>query len=141
MIAGPNGSGKTTLLRFIRAQAADFQPGGPEVGLYINPDDIATALRGSYEERVREAQSIADDQREFCIDNGLNFTFETVMSHPSKVEFFERARDAGFLTVLYFVSTSSADLNVRRVAERVQGADMTYPKPALETATFGHMGF
>jgi predicted ABC-type ATPase len=48
MIAGPNGSGKTTLTNWLRRQDLDF-------GEYINPDDIAARLSGSYEDRTREA--------------------------------------------------------------------------------------
>ena len=52
MIAGPNGAGKTTLTRWLRGRI--------EFGEYINPDDIAEQLDGTYDERVRQAQMIAD---------------------------------------------------------------------------------
>jgi predicted ABC-type ATPase len=93
MIAGPNGSGKTTLSRHIRDQ-------GISLGQYINPDDIAAGLVGSYDERVREAQQIADQHRADYLKDGVSFTFETVMSHESKVEFFEKCRIAEFDTIL-----------------------------------------
>jgi predicted ABC-type ATPase len=112
MIAGPNGAGKTTLTRRLRRQ-------GVELGYYINPDEIAETLTGSYEARVIEAQGIADHRREACLAEKQSFTFETVMSHPSKVDFLARARDAGFATQMFFVGTAGPTINLQRVASRV----------------------
>jgi predicted ABC-type ATPase len=112
MVSGPNGSGKTTLTRQLRRDGVDF-------GLYINPDDIALDLEDSYDDRVRRAQAIADQQRAEALDRGESFSFETVMSHPSKIELLRKAKQAGFRTVLFFVATESPDLNVERVRQRV----------------------
>jgi hypothetical protein len=89
MVAGPNGSGKTTLTSYLRARKV-------KLGRYINADDIAGTLAGSYDERVRAAQVIADQQRTDYLANRVSFTFETVMSHESKVAFFEDCRAAGY---------------------------------------------
>jgi predicted ABC-type ATPase len=113
MVAGPNGSGKTTLTRYLRDQQI-------ELGRYINADDIALDLKGDYEDRVRAAQIIADQQRLDSLERRIDFTFETVMSHPSKVEFFEDCLAAGYNAILYFVATRDPRLNVARVAQRVQ---------------------
>jgi len=96
MVAGPNGSGKTTLVQALQARGIDF-------GEYINPDDIADGLTGSYDERVAQAQSIADDRRNACIEARRSFSFETVMSHPSKLDILVRAKEAGFFVQLFFV--------------------------------------
>jgi len=112
MIAGPNGSGKTTLVNHLRRR-------GVYLGEYVNPDEIAAGLSGAYDERVREAQHIAERRRSEYLRSGTSFTFETVMSHPSKVEFFAEAAAMGFDTILYFVATSDPELNVLRVAQRV----------------------
>lgn len=112
MVAGPNGSGKTTLTQHLRQS-------GIELGHYINADDIAAGLSGSYGARVRAAQDIADAERQKRLQEFQSFTFETVMSHPSKVEFFKTCAKSGFDTVLYFVATANPRLNVARVAQRV----------------------
>ena len=112
MIAGPNGSGKTTLSNQLRNDGVDF-------GRYINADDIARSLSGSYDARVRAAQEIADSERRKCLESGSSFSFETVMSHPSKIEVLREARVRGFRTGLYFIATESPSLNVARVAQRV----------------------
>ena len=48
-----------------------------------------------------------------------SLTFETVMSHPSKLEFLRAARLAGYRTYLYFVATADPAINIARVAVRV----------------------
>jgi predicted ABC-type ATPase len=112
MIAGPNGSGKTTLTRWLRHNDIDL-------GQYINPDDIALELEGSYEARTAQAQQIADRRREEYITTKQSFSFETVMSHPSKLEVLVRARQAGFFILVYFVGIKDPQINVERVALRV----------------------
>lgn len=46
-------------------------------------------------------------------------TFETVMSHPSKLDFLRDAQAQGFRTYLYFVATNDPNINVARVRARV----------------------
>lgn len=45
VFAGPNGSGKSTMYRYVR----DFEVSGKHIdlGVYVNPDDIAAELRKS----------------------------------------------------------------------------------------------
>ena len=113
VVAGPNGSGKTTLIRHLQALGIDF-------GTYINADDIAATLQGQPEPgRSLQAQKLADFQRDTCLSRLLSFSFETVMSHPSKVELMIRAHDAGYDVTLFFVATSNAEINVGRVENRV----------------------
>src|SRR5262245_53679372 len=107
VIAGPNGSGKSSLTRLLQAQ-------GYALGEYINPDDIAVALSGTYAERVREAQAIADARRADAIAARRSFSFETVFSHPSKLEVLEEARRAGFELTLFFVAVDDPSINIER---------------------------
>jgi predicted ABC-type ATPase len=113
IFAGPNGSGKSTLADYLIEAGIDF-------GEYINPDQIAATLDLSEPRRSRQAQAIADFQRDRCLASGLSFSFETVMSHPSKVEFMIRADDAGYDVTMYFVCTSDPEINIRRVENRVR---------------------
>ncbi len=53
------------------------------------------------------------------LESSNKFTVETVMSHPSKLDFIKRAKDQGFKVYLYFVSLADPDLNKRRVETRV----------------------
>jgi predicted ABC-type ATPase len=112
MVAGPNGAGKTTLVWTLRRKGVEF-------GEYINPDDIARELQGSYDDRVRQAQSIADRRREACIEARRSFSFETVMSHPSKIDILARAKAAGFYVQFFFVGIDDPQTNIERVRLRV----------------------
>ena len=49
----------------------------------------------------------------------ISFTFETVMSHISKVEFLKDAQEQGFKTYLYYVATVNPEINIARVQYRV----------------------
>lgn len=112
MIAGPNGSGKSTLTNQLIQDGVDL-------GEYINPDEIAATLTGDLAARSTAAQRIADERRNDCITSMRSFSFETVMSHPSKIDLMVRARNAGFTTLLYFVGLDDPVLNIARVAQRV----------------------
>lgn len=60
-----------------------------------------------------------------------SFTFETVMSHPSKIDALVSARDLGYRTYLYFVGTEDASINVTRVAERVRRGGHPVPEDKI----------
>ncbi|MCG6207046.1 zeta toxin family protein [Rhodopseudomonas sp. HC1] len=122
-MAGPNGSGKSTLTNFLIEAGVDF-------GTYINPDEIAATLDLSEPERSQTAQAIADARREGCLRLRQSFAFETVMSHPSKIEVMERAARAGYDVTLYFVCTSQPALNLKRIAQRVVLEVMTFQRSA-----------
>ncbi|ABD88710.1 conserved hypothetical protein [Rhodopseudomonas palustris BisB18] len=121
MVAGPNGSGKSTLTDYLMEAGIEF-------GEYINADQIASMLDMPEPQRSRQAQAIADFQRERCLSNGLSFSFETVMSHPSKVDLMIRADDAGYEVTLYFVCTSDPDINITRVENRVSSGGHDVPR-------------
>lgn len=63
--------------------------------------------------------AIAEVVRGHLVKEGISFTFETVMSHPSKVEFLRAAQRHGFRTYLYFIATGNPQINVARVRARV----------------------
>lgn len=66
------------------------------------------------------AARIAEFLRHFLLQAQETFTFETVMSHSSKLDFLRNARASGFRTYLYFVATEDPEINVGRVRARVQ---------------------
>ncbi|WP_020406605.1 zeta toxin family protein [Hahella ganghwensis] len=113
LIAGPNGSGKSTLTNHLMTKGFDF-------GVYVNPDEIAARLTGSDIERARQAQKIAENQRNKLRVAGVSHSFESVMSHPSKIEYMVQAQADGFEVTLLFVGINDPKVNVRRVANRVK---------------------
>ena len=65
------------------------------------------------------AADLAEFLRRKLLNSGISFTYETVMSHPSKVEFLNDAREAGYRVYLYYISTNDPEINVSRVEYRV----------------------
>jgi predicted ABC-type ATPase len=93
---------------------------GVDLGRYINADEIDATLSGPPgEERSRRAQAMADEARRECLEHGNSFAFETVMSHPSKIDVLREARRRGYTVVIFFVALESPQLNVERVRQRV----------------------
>lgn len=66
------------------------------------------------------ASVAVDFLRQKLIERQVSFTFETVMSHPSKVELLEQAQRAGYRTYLYFIATDDPEINISRVRSRVK---------------------
>ena len=54
------------------------------------------------------------------LDVSKKFTIETVMSHPSKLDFMRRAKEKGFKVYLYFVTLANPELNKHRVRTRIE---------------------
>ena len=65
------------------------------------------------------ASVAVDYLRKKLLEAGVTFTFETVMSHRSKVEFLKLAQESKYRTYLYFVATEDPEINVSRVESRV----------------------
>jgi predicted ABC-type ATPase len=129
LIAGPNGSGKTTLFSTLQEHK------DVHFGQYINPDDVALTLKNykidgreiSDIERVEMSQKICTGLRERYLELNLSLTYESVMSHPSHLEYIQRAKAAGFKTYLYYVCINDPIVNIARVNQRVSSGGHHVP--------------
>ena len=114
VVAGPNGSGKTTTtVQLLNNEwAAD--------SLYINPDNIAQEVFGDWNspEAVIKAAEQATQLRYDCLEQKRDFVFETVFSSQEKLEFLQKAKEAGFFIRLFYVCTSDPAINVARITQR-----------------------
>lgn len=91
--------------------------------LVINP-----VLVNSY-----TASLLADFLRIQLLKNNISFTFETVMSHPSKVYIIAKAASLNYKTYLYFVTTSQPSVNLERIKSRIKkGGHNVSPKKTIE---------
>ncbi|MDZ4861312.1 MAG: zeta toxin family protein [Candidatus Hydrogenedentes bacterium] len=61
-----------------------------------------------------------DFLRTKLLEAGQSFTFETVMSHGSKIDILEKARKLGFRIYLYYIATEDPVINISRVEARVK---------------------
>ncbi len=76
-----------------------------------------------------EAALLADLIRHKLLAEKKKITFETVMSHHSKIDFLKKAKSRGYQNYLYYVSTESPLINVERVKQRVKlGGHPVSPK-------------
>ncbi|MFT5822214.1 MAG: putative ABC-type ATPase [Crocinitomix sp.] len=66
-----------------------------------------------------EVSILTDFIRQILIDRGDNLSFETVMSHESEIKTLKKSKELGFGNYLYYVGTSSPEINKSRVLERV----------------------
>lgn len=115
VVAGPNGAGKTSITeQLLRHEWM----GGCE---YVNPDYIARDEFGDWNapDAVIKAAIRAAEVREQCVREGRSLAFETVLSMPDKIDFIQRAKQAGFFVRLFFVGTDNPSINAKRVALRV----------------------
>ncbi|PSB58221.1 zeta toxin family protein [Chamaesiphon polymorphus] len=121
-IVGVNGAGKSTITARLRQE-----PGFP--ANYVNPDEIALTLTDIADpiDRSYTAARKADEQRNIWLTDRQSMAFETVMSHPSKIEFMQSAKDAGYRIMLIFVGLSSPELSLQRVGQRVQSGGHNVP--------------
>lgn len=66
-----------------------------------------------------DAAIAADFIRNCLLQQGATFTFETVLSHSSKVIFLQQCAQAGYKNYLYFICTVDPAINIERVKQRV----------------------
>ena len=119
ILAGGNGAGKST---FYRTQLA-------ALGLpFINADILAKELYPqSPEEHSYDAAILAAEMRFQLLHEGRSFCFETVFSHPSKIDFVAQAKVLGYEIILVFIHLDTVSLNQARVAQRISEGGHNVP--------------
>lgn len=80
----------------------------------------------------RLAQLTADFLRKKLLSGKKKFSFETVFSHPSKIDIMKQAKEAGYKVYLYFVSTEAPEINKFRVKIRTELGGHTVPENKIE---------
>ncbi len=65
------------------------------------------------------AADISEFIRQSLLNEGISFSFETVFSHPSKLEIIKKAKSLGYRIYFYFITTDNVEININRVAIRV----------------------
>lgn len=111
ILAGGNGAGKST---FYRTRLASK-------GLsFVNADILAKQLYPhAPENHSYDAAILAEQMRLQLLQEGRSFCFETVFSHPSKVDFVAQAKTMGYEIILVFIHLEMISLNQARIAQRV----------------------
>ena len=107
--------------------SAGFGAAAKQLGFSSDRLDFGKVAVNSY-----FASVASDFLRQRLLEEEISFTFETVMSHPSKVEFLAKAQQAGYRTYLYFVATDDPDINISRVRSRVKLGGHAVPEDRIE---------
>lgn len=123
LLVGGNGSGKTTFYdRFLARRRIPL----------INADNIACSMwPDAPEKHSYEAALIAEKERHRLLAERQSFCFETVFSHPSKVDFAGLAKAAGFRIRLFYFHLELTSLNKARVASRVKSGGHNVPETKI----------
>jgi len=100
---------KHSLIRKARASGYSIDLERQE-HLIVNPDKVSHSY---------EASLLVDFIRTGLIVMGRKLSFETVMSHPSKIEILKNSRKCGYKNYLYFLATETPEINIERVRLRV----------------------
>jgi predicted ABC-type ATPase len=114
--AGPNGSGKSTITAGVSI-----------VGAYVNADDIKKQLNIS----DMDAAKLAEAQRRALLENGVDFTFETVLSTCRNLSLLKEALERGYDVQCLYMLTRSPEINVARVRKRVLGGGHSVPEEKI----------
>ena len=121
IIGGPNGSGKSTLFELLKPQ-----------GVFINADVVARRLAPDAPEAVSilAGRTILSTLEQVTAA-GTSFVYETTLSSRQSISLMETCRSLGYEVNLVFIALESADLNVRRVAERVSRGGHHIPEDTI----------
>ena len=120
VLVGGNGAGKSTFFQqFLKAKDLPF----------VNADLIAKEFyHDNAEARSYDAAMLAAQQRKILLTQKQSFCFETVFSHPSKVDFLADAIAMGYEVLLIGIFLDSIELNAARVCHRVACGGHTVPE-------------
>jgi len=114
LVAGPNGAGKSTF-------TSDYRRHYPFLTV-IDPDAIAKEFSGSYASMEKVATQAGRETikliREY-IDARNSFLVESTISGSLYLKYAQRAKDAGYRTILIYIALDSAVLSAQRVQDRV----------------------
>jgi len=115
--------------------SAGFGEAAKQIGFANGRLDFGKVELNSY-----FASVAGDFLRQKLLQLEISFTFETVMSHPSKVEILAKAQQAGYRTYLYFVATDDPAINISRVRNRVRLGGHAVPEDRIVTRYHRSLG-
>lgn len=125
IIAGPNGAGKTTFAR-------EFLPQEAGCPVFVNADLIAAGLSPFAPELAAiQAGRLMLDIIAQHVAKRESFAFETTLSGKAYARQIPQWRQMGYRVELFFLSLTSADMAVQRVAERVRQGGHDIPEATI----------
>jgi len=125
LLTGGNGTGKSTFYRlFLETKGIHS----------VNADMIAKKINPANPEKVSyEAASLAIRLLEELLYQGTSFCYETVFSHPSKIDLVAKAKALGYEIILLYIHLDTPELNEARVNQRVSAGGHTVPPDKIRS--------
>ena len=124
ILVGGNGAGKSTFYRLM------LKPLGIP---FINADQIAREIYPDDPEgNSYNAAKVAQQMRMEQVQAGNSFCFETVFSHPSKIDFLAHAKALGYQIILVLIHLEHSDINKARISQRVAEGGHHVPDEKVE---------
>ncbi|MBN1167819.1 MAG: zeta toxin family protein [Methanospirillaceae archaeon] len=126
IFAGPNGSGKSTIV----PDYSDL--------VFVNADycakehPVISKMPDGFE-KIKSAQMETERLIHEMISDGISFTWETVFSHPSRLEIMKHAKKNGYKIHLTYITTKHPDINVQRVRSRVLQGGHDVPEDKIRS--------
>lgn len=125
IIAGPNGAGKTTFAR-------EFLPQEAGCPVFVNADLIAAGLSPFAPERAAiQAGRLMLESIAQHVSRRESFAFETTLSGRDYAQQITQWQALGYCVELFFLSLTSAEMAVQRVAERVRQGGHDIPEVTI----------
>lgn len=110
--AGVNGAGKSSLYHTI----------DPKTLKRVNSDEILVAYGGNWQNSSQSLSAMRESVRlaRGYLESGVSFCRETTLTGNSILKSIKFAKQQGYFITMHYIGLESADLAVRRVAERVK---------------------
>ncbi|WP_090560197.1 zeta toxin family protein [Pedobacter hartonius] len=125
IISGCNGAGKTTASYTILPEILDCRE-------FINADNIAAELSPLNPESVAlESGRKMLKRIDELVREGIDFAIETTLSTRSYVSLVKNVQAAGYKVSLLYFWLSSADVAIKRVAQRVSEGGHDIPSETI----------
>ncbi len=125
MIAGGNGAGKSTFFnKYLKKKGS----------IFLNADTLAKKLnQDKPQEASYEAAELIRHIISDLIQKDISFCYETVFSHPSKIDYLAMAKQHGYEVNLVYIHLASSDLNEARVHQRVSMGGHSVPTEKIHS--------
>ncbi|GAA4026956.1 zeta toxin family protein [Flavobacterium cheonhonense] len=101
---------------------------GHKIDIYIKENCI---VDNSHDSHSYEGSFIASFIRHLLIKQNKSFCFETVMSYPAKIDEIKEMCKLGYQPYLYFVCIDKPEVNISRVANRVELGGHNVPEKKI----------
>jgi predicted ABC-type ATPase len=133
MLVGANGSGKSTFyMKYLKGLGLPFI-NADLIEKDFFPNENQSKNQSKNQSNSYQAARVAEKIRFEQLEQANSFCFETVFSHPSKIDFIGKAKALGYEIVMVFMHLNDPGLNKARVSHRVSQMGHDVPEDKIES--------